>query len=235
MKTDDLVNGRTGAATAAILAAVVLGFTSAQTPTMAAATGMSEIAKLAAAGGIDALQQDLDARSPGLRAPGALTQTKGRRISSLRDAFKPKERVLSGERTRPSASADDPPALAYETGNVTGGPGAPSGPVALPDGGGDGVVANFDPVPAAVGSYPVYGGGTTPIVVSGGGGGGTGGGGSGGGSSGGGSDTPPDVGSAVPEPATWLSLMIGFFAIGFGLRDGSAFRAVGRSVVHTAK
>ena len=33
----------------------------------------------------------------------------------------------------------------------------------------------------------------------------------------------PGVGSAVPEPATWASLLIGFFAIGFGLR-GAATR-----------
>ena len=224
MNADGLVNGRTGVAAAVTLAAVVLGLTSAQTPTMAAATGMSEIAKLAAAGGVDALQQDLDARSPGLRAPGALTQTKGRRVASMKDAFNPKERVLSGGRTRP-APGSNTPAIAYDTGNVTGpSPYTTVGPTALPEG--DGVVANLDSLPPTVGSYPISGGGTTPIVVSGGGGGGGGGsGGGGGGSSGGGGDTP-GVGSAVPEPATWLSLMIGFFAIAFGLRAGKTRRPV---------
>ena len=37
------------------------------------------------------------------------------------------------------------------------------------------------------------------------------------------------VGSPVPEPATWLSLMIGFFAIGFGLRGGMTSQPLRRS------
>ncbi|MEO5937912.1 MAG: PEP-CTERM sorting domain-containing protein [Sphingomonas sp.] len=229
MSAGSPLNGRTGIAAAAILATVGLGLTGAQTPTMAASTGMSEIAKLAAKGGVDALQQDLDARSPGARAPGALTQTKARRVASLKEMFGPKERVLSKERTRPGAPGSDVPAIAYETGNVTGpGPYGPTGPAVLP--GGDAVVANLDSLPPAVGSYPISnGGGTTPIIVSGGGGGGGSGGGGGGGSGGGGGNTP-GVGSPVPEPATWLSLMIGFFAIGFGLRGRRTRRISGRAV-----
>jgi len=228
MNADDLFNGRTGIAAAALLAAVGLGFTSAQTPTMAApAGGMSEIAKLATKGGLDAVDAMLDARSPGIRTPGALTQTKARRIASLKDAFDPKERVLSGERTRPGDAA--PPALAYEQGNVVGPtPYGPVGPAALPDD--TGPFTAEEPLPPAAGFYPVPGGGATPILVGGGGGGGTGGGGSGGGSSGGGGTTP-GVGGAVPEPATWLSLLIGFFAIGFGLRGGMTTRPARRLVL----
>ena len=213
MNADDLVNGRTGIAAAAFLAAVGLGLTGAQTPTMAApVSGMSEIAKLAAAGGVDALQQVLDARSPGLRTPGALTQTKARRIGSLKEAFGPKERVLGNGRTRPPVRGSNVPAIAYETGRFNGpGPYTPVGPATLPWG--DVAVADLGPLPPTIGSYPIFGGGATPIIVTGGGGGGSGGGGGG----------TPGVVSAVPEPATWLSLLIGFFAIGFGLR-GTAVR-----------
>jgi hypothetical protein len=220
MNADDLVNGRTGIAAAAFLAAVGLGLTSAQTPTMAApVSGMSEIAKLAAAGGVDALQQMLDARSPGLRTPGALTQTKARRIGSLKEAFGPKERVLGKGRTRPPVPGSNVPAVAYETGRFNGpGPYTPAGPATLPWG--DVAVADLGPLPPATGPYPIFGGGATPIIVTGGGGGGgSGGGGSSGGGGGGGT---PGVVSSVPEPATWLSLLIGFFAIGFGLRSAAA-------------
>lgn len=213
MNADDLFNGRTGIAAAALLAAVGLGFTSAQTPTMAAPSGMSEIAKLAARGGLDAIDAMLDARSPGIRSPGALTQTKERRVASLKEAFGPKERVLGEERVRPAP--DSPPAIAYEQGAVVGP--APVGPTALPEG--DVAIADLEPLPPAAWIYPP-GGGTTPIIVTGGGGGG--GGGSGGGGGGG---TPPVVGGALPEPATWVSLMIGFFAIGFGLRGGATRRS----------
>lgn len=229
MNGDRLVNGRTGTAVAGLLAVVGLGLTMAQTPTMATAGGMSELAKLAAAGGVDALQQMIDVRSPGLRAPGALTQTKGRRIASMKEAFGPKERVLSNERTRPS---DDAPAIAYETGNVPGTdlftptPGAtalPEGAVSAPA---------FEPLPPTVGPGSIGGGATPPIIVGGG----------GGGSGGGGGGTPvttptpvptptptPGIDNAIPEPATWLSLMLGFFAMGFGLR-GSAARQFRRGL-----
>jgi hypothetical protein len=212
----DIVNGRTGIAAAALLAAVGLGFTSAQTPTMAApVSGMSEIAKLAEKGGLNAIDAMFDARSPGLRAPGALTQTKGRRIASLKDAFGPKERVLGEGRTRP-ASGENPPAIAYETGVIVGpGPSVTALPPSDVAGG------NQEPLPPVAWLSPNTGDGA-PVIVSGGGGGGGSGCCAGGGGGGGGGGTTPGVGSAVPEPATWASLLIGFFAIGFGLRSGSA-------------
>ena len=107
MRAVGLINGHTGMAVAAVLAVVGFGLTSAQTPTMAAPSGgMSEIAKLAAKGGLDAINAMLDARSPGFRSPGALTQTKApaRRCAQGTDPNS-KERVLSGERTRPAAGS----------------------------------------------------------------------------------------------------------------------------------
>lgn len=217
MNADKYVNGRNGIAVAALVAAIGFGFTSAQTPTMAAPAGMSEIAKLAAKGGLDAIDAMLDARSPGFRAPGALTQTKARRVASLKDAFTPKERVLGGERTRDPAV---PPAPVYDDGLVVG----PS-PTVLPDAP---AVVGGEALPPAVWMNPGAGGGTPPIIFGGGGGGGAGGGGGGGG----GGETPgggtPGVGNAVPEPATWASLLIGFFAIGFGLRGGAMRRSAPR-------
>jgi len=207
MNADAIVNGRTGIIVAALLATVGLGLMSAQTPTMAAAYGgMSEIAKLAAKGGLDAIDAMLDARSPGARVPGALTQTKGRKVSTLKEMFKPKERVLSEGRTRP---ADDEPVVLDDPGIFTPVDSVPLPSVDLSD-------ADIEPLHPVAGPRPVPGGGTLPIIVPGGGGGG----GSSGGGGGGG--TTPGGGGAVPEPATWVSLLIGFFAIGFGLRGGAA-------------
>ncbi len=215
MKIDVLVNGQTGMVAASLLATVGLGFISAQTPIMAAPLDtMSEIAKLATKGGVGAIEAMYDARSPGSRAPGALTQTKARRVASLKDAFNPKERVLSGERTRPVDPAA--PAMAYELGDVAGPSPAPN---ALPESAPG--IASLESLPPPAWFNPVSGGGVPPIIVGGGGGGG--GGSDGGGGGGGGT---PGVGPAVPEPATWASLLIGFFAIGFGLRGGAIRRPV---------
>lgn len=152
------------------------------------------------------------ARSPGGRAPGALTQTKparskgAQRPVELAEVF-PSERVLSNIRTRQPdefAPADLPDALFI-------------GPVAGPVGGGavPGIDTLAPVLPTGVGSVPIFTpGGIGPIVPGGGGGGGTG-------------EPPtttpveptPPVTPSVPEPTTWLMMIAGFFAVGLGLRS----------------
>ena len=80
----------------------------------------------------------------------------------------------------------------------------------------------------SVGAAPFVGGSAAPGVVIGGigpgvgGGGGGGGGGPGGGNPGGGGDggtvVPPPPVIAVPEPSTWMMMLIGFGLLGAGLR-----------------
>ncbi|QQV76731.1 PEPxxWA-CTERM sorting domain-containing protein [Sphingomonas aliaeris] len=144
------------------------------------------------------------ARSPGGRAPGALTQTKPSRAKGTERPVKlaevfPSERVLSNVRTR------QPDAFA---------------PTGLPDAvfvgpAGDAVpgIDTITPVvPTGDGGVPIFTpGGIGPVVP--GGGGGTG--------------EPPPVTPPpvtppvppVPEPTTWLMMIAGFFAIGHALRS----------------
>lgn len=146
------------------------------------------------------------ARSPGGRAPGALTQTKPSRTKGaqrpveLAEVF-PSERVLSNIRTRQPdefAPADLPDALFV-------------GPLAGPAGGAvPGIDAITPIVPTGTGGVPIFTpGGIGPIVPGGGGGGGTG-------------ETPTEpttpVTPSVPEPTTWLMMIAGFFAVGSALR-----------------
>jgi uncharacterized membrane protein YgcG len=145
------------------------------------------------------------ARSPGERAPGALTQTK--KVRHAPKGLVPKERVLSQERIRPAAELPE---------------GTPSLPVvplelaSLPDGGVP-FVTPFVDGPDGGGIVPGGGGG-----IGGGGGGGGGviipGGGDNGGGGGGGEEPVPPVPPAVPEPATWAMTILGFFIVGTAAR-----------------
>lgn len=198
------------------------------------------------------------ARSPGVRAPGALTQTKPALASNIGPSapFAPSERVLSNVRTRPAA-----PIEAGLPGAEGIGPGenlvanAPTAPTAggIPIGLAGAVPgANFGIAPGS------GGGGVFGVPPIGGGGGGTPGLGGGGGTPGdgttppgdtttppgeattppgngitppggtvtppGGTVTPPGGGTVVPsvpgvpEPATWLTMLLGFIATGAVLR-----------------
>ena len=147
------------------------------------------------------------ARSPGGRAPGALTQTKPSRAKGagrpveLAEVF-PRERVLSNIRTRQPdafAPADLPEALFV----------GPAGG-AVP-----GIDTITPSVPTGNGGVPIFTpGGIGPVVPGGGGGGG-------------GTDEPPPVTpppvtppvTPVPEPTTWLMMIAGFFAVGHALRS----------------
>lgn len=143
------------------------------------------------------------ARSPGPRAAGALTQTKLRYAGPRA----PVERVLGGDRTRPAGAAPAPGPDATTTGAL---------PVVPANAFGDPVAAD---APGVFGTSP----GLTPVggvpvsgFVPGVGGGG-------GGGDGGTGTTPPTTPvdppvTAVPEPATWLMTIMGFFTIGLGLR-----------------
>ncbi|MGD9811366.1 MAG: PEP-CTERM sorting domain-containing protein [Sphingobium sp.] len=159
-------------------------------------------------------------RSPGARADGALFQTKNRVASN---AVGPRERVLSAGRERPADFVPEAPAAESPLGDAassprfidtTPGP-APffAGPTFTP------------PMPERqTGGGPPPGGGTPP------GGGGTPPGGGGTPPGGGGTPpvdpptspptTPPEVPpvGVVPEPATWIMLMAGFFGLGAIMR-----------------
>lgn len=138
-------------------------------------------------------------RSPGARPSGALTQTKAGRQAVLpkgenllNDAhvFAP-ETLASGPQTDPT------PNDSFNT--------SPPAPLGLADAGS----------PLTTGSHPVSGG-KLPTR-----GGGVGGGGGGGGGPG---DTTvpaivvPHFDLPVPEPATWLTMLMGFTALGAALR-----------------
>jgi hypothetical protein len=165
--------------------------------------GHPAISKARQAGIIAALADPLSLfaeRSPGERGGGALLSTKP-----------PHERVLSEVRDR-DPSAGDPPAdpgfavtpedLAALPGGAPGAAGAPGDP------GGDPLGNNFfaPPFPGGPGGPPflpaAFGGppggpppsGPIPPVID-----------------------PPGAG-AVPEPATWAMLILGFFAVGAAIR-----------------
>jgi hypothetical protein len=145
----------------------------------------------------------LAARSPGERPDGALTQTKPSRVApgtrvAAANPFTPTERVLSGERVRPPAAttATGDPAPIGDTPTTFA-----SAPPAFVGG-----LPRVDPV----GGAPINGGGGQ--LPPGGGGG----------------ILPPNQGpfppttpppvAAVPEPSSWATMIIGFFAIGGMLR-----------------
>ena len=152
----------------------------------------------------------LAARSPGGRAPGALSQSKliqtKRRYarSGVKRPAGPTERVLGQARTRPTDALPLGDAVDPLIGT----------PFAIPQGA-FGDVAGDGPAPVGPGAVGFAGTPITGIGIGGGGGGG----GVGGGGGGDGGTTPvvPPV-SAVPEPSTWLMTIFGFFAAGIGLR-----------------
>lgn len=140
----------------------------------------------------------LSDRSPGARQPGVLVQSKPHM------AIQPSERVLSPVRERPAspipANLDNLDDRAKEVINP-GSPLAAGGP-------GSSIPAPFDP-PAG---SPGFSGGIIPP--------GTG----GGGSNGGGGNPPPPgpppppIVTPVPEPATWIMMIVGVGLIGIQLR-----------------
>lgn len=162
----------------------------------------------------------LEARSPGGRMGGVSAKSKPRR------ALTPTERVLSGSRTRPAATAA-PAAVAAPPVLLPGA--APLAP-AVTD-----VLTAGAPV-QTLGGAPVGLLPAAPAIFGGGGGAGGGGGGIGGtpapGGPGGGlpgAEVPPTVvAPAVPEPATWMMLLIGFGLTGWSMRTTKSHRMLGR-------
>lgn len=153
----------------------------------------------------------LATRSPGARAPGALTQTKGvRRAVAGPVGAVPSERVLSGARSRPVSA---PTAIPPAPGVVFEMPAPTPAPVIVPTVVGDLPGVSAGPPVAFVGPAPFIGGGI---------GGGSGGGGvilpGTGGTDNGGGTVAPGGAPAIPEPATWLMMVIGFMALGVAMR-----------------
>ena len=147
-------------------------------------------------------------RSPGERTTAELTKLKKRRLAA--NATKPRERAL-GKIFTPQQSAlfkaltpQAEPALA---------PVADVIPTSLAPTGIPGFLTPAAEVP--------------PVVVAAGPGGGGGGGGGGGSGGGGGTTTAPPgdvptVPSAVPEPDTWATMLLGFAMLGFAFRSRRA-------------
>ncbi len=150
----------------------------------------------------------LAARSPGGRAPGALSQSKLKQTkrryarSGVKRPAGPTERVLGQARTRPTDALPLGDAVDPLLGT----------PLIIPQGA-FGDLAGDSPSPVGPGTVGFAGTPVTGIGI-GGGGGGVGG---GGGGDGGTTPVVPPV-SAVPEPSTWLMTIFGFFAAGIGLR-----------------
>lgn len=150
----------------------------------------------------------LDARSPGERTEGKLAQSKVSLKKLAENVGQPKERAL-GKIINPEkptmadlAKVVAPPAQTVEVA-------PPVGPVAL---------ADVIPAPAQTTPGGVGGVTGTPLLL---GGGGVGGG--GGSPGGGGGDVPTQpppavVQSPVPEPSTWMLLLLGFGVIGSAAR-----------------
>lgn len=152
-------------------------------------------------------------RSPGGRAAGALLQTKSRLSQHDQSTGSgiPEERVLTTVRSRPGAALLGTPEIPVASADVGDlfGPAAGAGPAAVVPGA----------VPITLPGGPGGGGG---LIVGGlPSGGATGGGGGGGGIA----VTPPPIDvvptvpvAGVPEPATWISMIIGFALVGAALR-----------------
>ncbi len=159
------------------------------------------------------------ARSPGERPDGALTRSKKRlafKSAVPPGAAPPTERVLSTGRMRPApVIAGDPLATVVGPAVALGNP-VPFGSEADPSGGGE-----FGPALPAFGSGASIGIG----LLSGGGGVGGGGGNPTPGTPGAGTPVP-EITTPVPEPATWLSMIVGLAVIGAALRrrNGRAAR-----------
>jgi hypothetical protein len=142
----------------------------------------------------------MGARSPGLREAGLLTQTKPsqRVLPTLAAAdappaaanpLAPSERVLSGERMRPPGTALPDGFAPVQFAGL--GP-LNTGPISIP-----GVT---DPGSSL---FPPFGPGGPFIYAP-------------GPINNGGEPNPPPA--AVPEPATWLSMLAGFLLVGWGVR-----------------
>lgn len=178
------------------------------------------VSEAIAAGIIDPLAL-LALRSPGHRGAGSLTQTKVAMTVGPPELVSlvpprglvPTERVLTNVRSRPpidlpiGSSPIDGPVVPPGT-LVNGPPGSPNG------------IGFVTPSSIAPASGPFVGNENGGVSS---GGGGLGGGGPG--SPGGGGPV-----SSVPEPATWLTMVVGFFGIGSMLR---AVRRKGRLLAQT--
>jgi hypothetical protein len=145
-----------------------------------------------------------DSRSPGERQAGALTQTKAR-LASATGPHGPHERVLSQIRERPVTGTD--PALlgplglpvlptdgpGYAVGQGGGSPAGGLSPIALPSFASAG--AGGEPGPQLPGPNVPY---SPPPNAQ--------------------QQSVSPAASAVPEPATWAMMVVGFLAIGMTLR-----------------
>lgn len=140
----------------------------------------------------------LASRSPGLRARGALYQTKPRFAGAARShppsAIPPHERILSTGRRRPEAAFMGPATSPF------GLDGRPLGFVSMPDVSPTSVGPAFDVPGFGFGNVPVAPGTPDgePSVPP--------------------PPVPPPPGPAVPEPSTWVLMILGFGAIGYVLR-----------------
>ena len=154
------------------------------------------------------LAELLDQRSPGTRTAGVLTKTKlGRSVLADRLAApKPVVPKNLAEVLAPPVSALAPTDLDVPVAELAPVLPPPPGAILLPPPGG-GV---FVPPPGGGVVTPPGGGGTPP--------------GGGGGTPPGPPDTPPDVPPpAIPEPGTWMTMILGFGLIGWSLRRDRAY------------
>jgi hypothetical protein len=168
-------------------------------------------------------------RSPGSRPEGALFSTK----RAKEKPFNPVEMVLAGERTRPPVAEEaapganladlmsnpllaiEPEALPLPFSAPEDAPFGPLGGPSFVGGGapGPGILIPVGDLPpgGSPGSPPSTGGpGTPPDCCS----------------PGTPPDTTPPVTPAVPEPATWVMLILGFFMVGGSLRASARRAAV---------
>lgn len=154
----------------------------------------------------------LDARSPGEREKGALTATKTRKLASTTSDAKPHERALGKIiRPAPTAPSEFVQALTPPTPVVAAPAVAP--PVTLAD-----VIPPVTGTPGS-GAPPI----TTLAAPPGGGNPGTP------GTPGTPTTTVPDVPPAVPEPATWMMMLLGFGLIGSAMRRRAALPGATRA------
>lgn len=203
----------------------VVALVSASTLGPAALYGLSDRADAAVGAGIGAtagqagqdVLADLEERSPGARLVGIATKAiKATKRAAARQPGEAPEQQALGKTFDPPV--EDPLGLPWTD--------APplADNAAMPEtpapGGGFGFIPGGSG--GAPGGFFVPGGGSSSSSGGGSSGGGTSGGGSSGGSSGGGSSggTPPPV-AAVPEPATWAMMILGFGAIGGAMRRRS--------------
>ena len=158
------------------------------------------------------LAELLDQRSPGTRTAGVLTKTKLDRsvLADRQTVSKPVVPKNLAEVLAPPVSALAPIDLDVPVAELAPVSPPPLGAILLPPPGG-GV---FVPPPGGGVVTPPGGGGTPP------GGGGTPPG--GGGTPPGPPDTPPGP-PPVPEPGTWMTMILGFGMIGWSLRRGRAY------------